>query len=295
MTVTNTEKVICKCLTCGNMREMRIILRHSRNDENEIQCKCYICHKKTSSIIVTSPKEIDAVRKSRVYSRQRRVKRACDKYHFKFHFGEQHAFIKTELGAWFFDYLDPLVTLYHESTRKINRRTGEYSAFHVQFENKYMSIEKVIDYIASHDDYRMNEMERNANDNIMIAYSCGGCGFTHAFTERGEIIDKRLKRNIRREVLAGNIGRSARRFLKTHNPVEFSVRSVIYQCSRCGDLQGMQCFRMAAGKDHFTKLQPCEKCDAYTMRMIPYKRIKNAACPVCGSAEQIECRILNNY
>ena len=63
------------------------------------------------------------------------------------------------LADWCFDYHQSRITLYHESTVKINFETGDYAKSHLQFANRKMKPLDVIDYIAAHDAWRA---EKNA-------------------------------------------------------------------------------------------------------------------------------------
>ena len=295
MSTSLTEKTVCRCTACGKMQEVRIHSRHNSKVVQSITCYCYDCKRETVHLTVNDKKQINQFRSSREKSRQQRVANACARYGFKHHFGEQHAFVKTPIGTWFFNYLDLNVTLFHESSKKINRRTGDYSPYHIQFENREMSIEKVISFIAQHEKYRTEERERNECDNRMLQYKCGDCGYQYTFTERGEVLDKGHYKRFRKEILAGDYGKRAREFFIQHNRVEYTVRTMVYQCSKCGDLQGMQYFRMDSGDVHYTWRQVCEKCNSYTMRMVPYNRLSKIACPVCGGTDHIECEAIRLY
>lgn len=78
-------------------------------------------------------------------------------YGFLYRFLYQSVIITTQLSDWCFDYHQSAITLYHESTIKINFETGNFAKAHVQFRNQKMSVPEVIDYIAAHDDWRASQ------------------------------------------------------------------------------------------------------------------------------------------
>ncbi len=78
----------------------------------------------------------------------------CNEKGFSCRFLYQSVIITTDLSDWCFDYHLSRITLYHESTIKINFTTGNYAKAHVQFRNRKMTIPEVIDYIAKHDLWR---------------------------------------------------------------------------------------------------------------------------------------------
>jgi hypothetical protein len=65
--------------------------------------------------------------------------------------------ITTPISSWQFGYHDRLKTLRHESTYKVNLRTGDPAKTHEQFKNRKMSNEEVIEYIAAHDQWRQDQ------------------------------------------------------------------------------------------------------------------------------------------
>ncbi|MBQ6119967.1 MAG: hypothetical protein IJK98_12090, partial [Clostridia bacterium] len=75
----------------------------------------------------------------------------CSEKGFSCRFLYQSVIITTPLAAWSFDFHLPKKTLYHESTKKINFATGNYAKTHVQFRDRKMTVNEVIEYIAAHD------------------------------------------------------------------------------------------------------------------------------------------------
>ena len=259
------------------------INRPADADLKVLRTYCYNCGKENDCYVVTDKKIVNQFKNQRADSRQKRVASCCRNLGFSCSFGEQHAMIKTSVSAWRFNYLDDEVTLLHESTRKTDQQTGEYRPYHIQFSNRQMTPEQVVSFIARHDKFRQTVNERNASDNIMIAFNCIDCGFNHTFTERGEVLDSAANKRIPVAVYNGEYGRGAKKFYTEHKNVSYTVRSMVYRCSKCGDLQGMQYFRMDADGKHYTWRQVCESCNAYSMRIVPYRRLQSTPCPKCGS------------
>ena len=81
----------------------------------------------------------------------------CNQHGFKCRFLYQSVIIATPISDWSFDYHTSRITLYHESTEKINRETGNYAKSHVQFRNKKITPVEVIDYIVGHDAWRIGQ------------------------------------------------------------------------------------------------------------------------------------------
>jgi hypothetical protein len=78
----------------------------------------------------------------------------CTELGFTCRFYYQSVIISTPVCDWNFDYHQPRITLYHESTVKINFQTGDYAKCHVQFKDRKIKPLEVIDYIAAHDQWR---------------------------------------------------------------------------------------------------------------------------------------------
>ena len=81
----------------------------------------------------------------------------CAEFGFKCRFLYQSVIVTTQLSDWCFDYHQSRITLYHESTIKINFESGNYAKSHLQFTNKKMKPLEVIDYIAAHDAWRVGQ------------------------------------------------------------------------------------------------------------------------------------------
>lgn len=87
----------------------------------------------------------------------------CAQYGFHCRFLYESVIITTPIADWSFGYHERLKTLRHESTTKINFKTGDYAKTHEQFANRKMTCFEVIDYIAAHDQWRQKQKE-NSND-----------------------------------------------------------------------------------------------------------------------------------
>ena len=85
------------------------------------------------------------------------IVRKCEELGFKCRFLYQSVIVTTPLADWCFDYHQSKITLYHESSIKINFKTGDYAKSHLQFANRKMKPLEVIDYIAAHDAWRSEQ------------------------------------------------------------------------------------------------------------------------------------------
>ena len=116
---------------------------------------CKICEKETLFTRTLTRKTAKELQRQKAEQDLRQtIIDCCNSYHFQYRFLYQSVIVTTPLADWCFDYHQPQITLYHESTIKINFATGDYAKAHVQFRNKSMSPVEVIHYIASHDHWR---------------------------------------------------------------------------------------------------------------------------------------------
>lgn len=81
----------------------------------------------------------------------------CVALGFQARFLYQSVIITTPISSWQFDYHSKLKTLRHESSVKVNFATGDPAFTHEQFRDRKMSISEVIDYIATHDEWRARQ------------------------------------------------------------------------------------------------------------------------------------------
>lgn len=269
----------------------------------ERDCKCVRCDSETTSRIMTQD-EVERYFKRRRKEMNTRVMNACNQHKFGYRFLTTSVLIMTDIAVWKYNYLESIVTLYHSSTEKIDRKTGEFSEFHVQFKNRLMNPESVISYIARHEEFRGKEMEkrgiekhnprkhRNAlngafyttEDDRSVSYKCKHCGYEKEFTENRVILYKIKLRELRRNVMRGKYGASAQEFFKRHTDSHFILRNCVYQCSRCGDLMEHEYLRMVCGDDSYTNRHYCEQCGTPSMHFISLGQIQAAPCPKCGES-----------
>ena len=81
----------------------------------------------------------------------------CERMGFACRFVYESVVISTPVSSWQFDYHRRLKTLRHESTIKVNFKTGDPAFTHEQFRDMKMSNDEVIDYIAAHDAWRAKQ------------------------------------------------------------------------------------------------------------------------------------------
>ena len=81
----------------------------------------------------------------------------CERMGFACRFVYESVVILTPVSSWQFDYHRRLKTLRHESTVKVNFKTGDPAFTHEQFRDRKMSNDEVIDYIAAHDAWRAKQ------------------------------------------------------------------------------------------------------------------------------------------
>ena len=140
------------CTACG--RKMQIAFPQGPYPEygDRFFHFCPLCEEETEHTRTMTRKT--AAQQRRVQEEQQRreeIITLCEREGFSCHFLHQSVIITTDLSDWCFDYHQSRITLYHESTTKINFATVNYAKAHVQFRNRKMTIPEVIDYIANHD------------------------------------------------------------------------------------------------------------------------------------------------
>jgi hypothetical protein len=135
----------------------------------EFSSSCSICNKETPhkrGKRVQTRKEAAELRRQEAELQLRQsIIDKCTELGFTYRFCYQSVIITTQVCDWCFDYHQPRITLYHESTVKVNFKTGNYAKSHTQFRDRKMSPLEVIDYIASHDKWRMKENQSNTSRN----------------------------------------------------------------------------------------------------------------------------------
>lgn len=148
----------CKCLNCGSKKQVAFSEEPYPEFGDTFTLLCRNCGLEASHTIVLTKRIASALRmKQAENDLQKSISDKCDKYGFQCRFLYQSVVITTPLSDWCFDYHQHRITLYHESTRKINFETGNYAKSHIQFKDRKILPLEVIDYIASHENYRLNE------------------------------------------------------------------------------------------------------------------------------------------
>lgn len=144
-----------ECTVCSRKTQVAFSAEPYPEYGDRFQHFCPVCETETEHRRTLTRKTATELRR-KLEEQQRRdeVVALCEKEGFSCRFLHQSVIITTELSDWCFDYHQSRVTLYHESTTKINFATGNYAKAHVQFRNRKMTIPKVIDYIANHDRWR---------------------------------------------------------------------------------------------------------------------------------------------
>lgn len=147
----------CVCKKCGIKRQ--ILFRGEPYPEIDelFLLDCSSCQEKTQHTRSLTRKAIAELRRKQQEADLRAsIAAKCAEYGFQHRFLYQSVIITTSLADWCFDYHDARITLYHESTIKINFETGNYAKAHVQFRNKKITPAEVIDYIQKHDEWKAN-------------------------------------------------------------------------------------------------------------------------------------------
>ena len=149
----------CECLKCGRKRQFAFDEPYPKFGDTFprfcTMCAADTVHtrtlkKKTAAELRTVERE-NALRQSIVDK--------CAEMGFQCRFLYQSVIVTTALSDWCFDYHKSKITLYHESTIKINFATGNYAKAHVQFNARKMKPLEVIEYIAAHDAWRIKHLQ----------------------------------------------------------------------------------------------------------------------------------------
>lgn len=151
----------CECLACGIKKQIAFKSEPYPQYGETFLKYCTACEADTShtrALTKRTTAELRAVEREQAL-RQSIVSK-CSEYGFQHRFLYQSVIITTPLSDWCFDYHQSRITLYHESTIKINFATGDYAKAHMQFQERKMTPLKVIEYIASHDTWRAAQSEK---------------------------------------------------------------------------------------------------------------------------------------
>ena len=155
----------CKCLFCGTVTQICFPNEPYPEYGQNFLSFCKKCEKDatfTRTLTRKTKKEIK--QKNEENDLRQTIVDCCNVYGFQYRFLYQSVIITTPLSDWCFDYHQKKVTLYHESTTKINFSTGDYAKAHCQFRDKSMSPIEVIEYIASHDQWKCKQNQRKARN-----------------------------------------------------------------------------------------------------------------------------------
>lgn len=148
----------CECLSCGRKRQAAFQTEPYPQYGEIFSRYCTDCGAETSHTRVLTKKtaaELRAVERERVLRQS--IADKCNEFGFKYRFIYRSVVITTPLSDWCFDFHESRVTLYHESTVKINYETGDYAKAHIQFRDRKMTPLEVIEYIARHDAWRVTQ------------------------------------------------------------------------------------------------------------------------------------------
>lgn len=121
---------------------------------------CSVCKEETRHTRVLTRKTVSEIRRKQQEEDLRNsIVEKCAEYGFRCRFLYQSVIVTTNLADWCFDYHESRKTLYHESTVKVNFKTGDYAKAHVQFSNRKIKTPEVIEYIAAHDAWKTGKMQ----------------------------------------------------------------------------------------------------------------------------------------
>lgn len=145
----------CECTVCGAKRSVAFREEPYPEYGEIVSAFCPNCNAETSHTRVLTRKTIaELKRKAEEENLRQSILDKCAEYGFSVRFLYQSVIITTPLADWCFDYHQNLITLYHESTYKVNLETGLYAKAHVQFSKREISPTEVVEYIARHDAWR---------------------------------------------------------------------------------------------------------------------------------------------
>ena len=122
--------------------------------------QCNVCNQQTNHTRVLTKKTATELRKKAAEEALRQsIVDKCNVYGFSCRFLYQSVIVTTPISDWCFDYHESRITLYHESTTKINFETGDFAKAHVQFRARKITPIEVIEYIAGHDKWRASQIK----------------------------------------------------------------------------------------------------------------------------------------
>ena len=144
-----------KCLQCGSIRQLTFLSEPYPEYGDVFRYFCKSCQDTTEHTRTMTRKTASELRKKQAeHDLRRSIIEKASEYGFTCRFLYQSVIITTPLADWCFDYHESRITLYHESTVKINFETGNYAKAHKQFSERKVKPLEVIDYIAAHDEWK---------------------------------------------------------------------------------------------------------------------------------------------
>ena len=156
------RRYMCICLKCGRESNIGFTEEPYPQYGEKFIHYCRHCEEDTTQTMILTKKVANEIR---AQVAEEDLKQSiidyCKKYGFTCRFLYQSVIITTPISSWQFAYHDSLKTLRHESTIKVNFKTGDYAKTHEQFRNRKMTCNEVIDYIASHDKWRAAKLAKN--------------------------------------------------------------------------------------------------------------------------------------
>ena len=151
----------CECMNCGAKRQVVFTAEPYPEIGDVFLCVCSGCKQETPHTrVLTRKASAELKRKQQEEDLRNSIAEKCAEHGFTCRFLHQSVIVTTELADWCFDYHDSRITLYHESTIKVNFKTGDYAKAHVQFAGKKIAPLDVIAYIADHDAWKAEKTGR---------------------------------------------------------------------------------------------------------------------------------------
>ena len=159
---------MCACQKCGEHNNLCFDEPYPQYGAQFIRY-CKHCGAETAQTMVLTKKVATELRKQKAEQELKQsITDYCQKYGFTCWFLYESVIVTTPISSWQFAYHENRITLRHESTTKINFKTGDYAKTHEQFRSRKMIFEEVIDYIAKHDKRKMRRKRKAANCSVMM-------------------------------------------------------------------------------------------------------------------------------
>ena len=150
----------CVCTKCGRTNQKSFNKPYPEYGDIFVAF-CHICNDLTNHTRTMTKKTKSEIKQMQEEALLKQIIiDACTKYGFQCRFLYESVIITTELSSWSFRYHDKMITLRHESTYKVNLETGNYARTHIQFKDRAMKPTEVIDYIASHEEWKKSHSSK---------------------------------------------------------------------------------------------------------------------------------------